>query len=186
MPHRHRHRGADADRREEHDQAGVLEHHVRQPLEEPEYDVLRPARCHLCQRDGEEHGEDHYLEHFVPRPRSKKLAGKVCSSTPARVTWLLANCSPWSAVAAVRSTPSPGRKVDGDEAERQRERRDELEVHDRPEGEATHALEVVTVTRDADDQAGEHERHHDRLDQPQEDRGEGLQFRGDIGAVHRV
>jgi len=40
---------------------------------------------------------------------SKKLAGKVCSSTPDRVTWLLANCLPCSAVAVERSTPSPGR-----------------------------------------------------------------------------
>ncbi len=69
VPHRHRHRGADADRREQHDQAGELEHHVGQPLEEPQHDVLRPARLHLRQRDGEEHGEDHDLEHFVPRGR---------------------------------------------------------------------------------------------------------------------
>ena len=66
VSHRDRHRRADADRRELHDDAGELEHHLRQPLAEPRASPPWRARLHLGERGGEEDGEEDDLEHFVP------------------------------------------------------------------------------------------------------------------------
>ena len=109
---------------------------------------------------------------------SKKLVGTVCSITPVSVVCVAASSAPSFVDAAPRSTPTPGlHEVHGDQPDGERERRDDLEVDDRPEREPADPLHVVAVAGDADDERREQQRHDQRLDHPQEHRRQDVQVR---------
>ncbi len=167
---RHRDGRPDADGREQHHQPRELEHHVRQPLEKPEHDVLAAARLHLGQGDREDHGEHHDLEHLVAsggveearREGVLEHAGKRCLAAGQLLSLFGGD---GREVHAITGTDEVHRQ----QAEAQRQGGDDLEVDDGAEGEPADLLQVLAVSRDADHQAREHERHHDRLDEAQED-----------------
>ena len=75
----------------------------------------------------------------------------------------------------VKREPDAGlADVDGEQADDQRERRDDLKVDERLDAHAADALDVA-VAGDADDEHGEDERSDDALDEPKEDVGEEAQ-----------
>ena len=72
------------------------------------------------------------------------------------------------------------RQVAGDQADRQRHEGHQPEIADRLHRQPADALEVIPVSRDAHDQGAEDDRHHDRLDHPQENGGQRLDDRREI------
>ena len=68
-------------------------------------------------------------------------------------------------------------EIHGGEPDDERERRHDLEVDDRPKRQLPHALHVVAVSRDPDDERREDQRHDQQLDHAQKNRGEHLERR---------
>ena len=94
------------------------------------------------------------------------------------------------AAAAVVSAPSGMRQagarledVHEREAEKQRDRRRDLEVDDRLQPDPAHRLQVAGAG-DADHERREQQRRDDHLDHPQEGVGERLDLLGEPGDVH--
>ncbi len=66
-------------------------------------------------------------------------------------------------------------EIHSDQPDDERQRRHDLEVNDRLEGEAADPLHVVSVPGYSDHQRSEDERHDDRFDHPQEHSGQRLE-----------
>ena len=112
------------------------------------------------QRDGEDDGEHDDLQRLrSPRPPRRRSAAR-CAPAPPRT---------WVAVAGELGARPPCRRqahadarpheVHRQQAHDERERGDDLEVEQRPDGEPAHALHVVAVAGDPHDQRREQQRH---------------------------
>ena len=133
---------------------------------------------------------------IMPSAMPKKmLKTTICSTSPSAIASMTdsgTTCSRiWSQVCGLRGDLRllPHRQVDADaglrdvhrdEADHQRERRDDLEVDDRAQPHAADDLEVPGAG-DAGDQRREDQRRDDHLDQPQEELAERPEVDGAFG-----
>ncbi len=171
LAHRERQCGRDAQRGELHDDAGEFEHHLRHGLTESEHRLLRAAP-HLRQPDREEHRPEDDLQHLVVCGRIEKtLRHDVLEHTRERD--LPCRRDRTGGLWRYQRHADTGlQDVDGEQADEERECRDDFEIDDGLQGEPADALHVVAVSRDADDQRAEDERHDDRFDHPEKYRGD--------------
>jgi hypothetical protein len=162
-------RRPNSDGRVGHHDIHELEHHLRQTLAGGEHELLaRPL--HLRQRDGEDDREEHDLKHLVLRGsveealRNRMLDHARQRGVRARVlgAFLRRRRAEVDANAGFD-------QVDGKQADRQRQRRHDLEVDDRAERQSADTLHIVAVARDADDERRKQQRHDQRFDHPQKD-----------------
>ena len=127
----------------------------------------------------------------------KMLKTTICSTSPSAIASITdsgTTCSRiWSQVCGLavisdcwpigRSTPTPGlHDVDRDQADDQRDRRDDLEVDDRAQAHPADDLDVARAG-DAGDQRREDQRRDDHLDHPQEQLAERTEVDGRGGVV---
>ena len=137
--------------------------------------------CTMRERDAEEDGEDGDLQDLA---FGDALGEVLREDVDEEVVPVRGRRSGRPAcVPGVNGEPDAGlADVDGEQADGQRERGDDLEVDERLDAHAADALEVA-VAGDADDEHGEDERSDDALDEPQEDVGEEAQLHGELRRV---
>ena len=174
--------GPDPDRRELHHDPGELEHHVRQALAERKHGVLGLA-LHLRQRRRKQQGKEHDLEHFVLGRRVEEGSGHGVLDHASQGGVGAGQLAPLVGGHGQAHAHTGLDGVDRNQPDGQRQRGDDFEVDDRPERQAAHLLHVVAVARDADHQAAEQQRYHDRLDHPEEDRGQELEDDDQVGIL---
>ncbi len=141
---------------------------------------LRRAGC-FRDRDAEQHREEHDLEHFVVRRRlGETLRHDVLEHV--RDRHLVSGEFLAGRVRGGRDVHADAglHPVHRDESHRERERRDDLEIDDRPQREPADALHVVAVARDPHHERAEDQRHDQQLDHPQEHRAQRLERRGEV------
>ena len=80
-------------------------------------------------------------------------------------------------IGATQVDADPGLdRVGDDESDDEGERRRDLEIQYRSPRQASHASQIVTMTRDADDEHGENQRRHQHLDHAQENARQNLKI----------
>ena len=87
-----------------------------------------------------------------------------------KVVFVAASALPVSAALPSYDAVARPEEVDHPEPDEQRDRGDDLEIDETAQCQATDPLDVIAMSRNADDQGAEDQRHHDRLDQLDEDR----------------
>ena len=132
---------------------------------------------HLRESHGKEDGEEDDLEHFVVgRGLEEALRHDVLEESGKRRRLLRQLLSLAGRRRELHADPRPS-QVDRRQSDDERQGGDDLEIDEGLERQAADPLHVVAVAGDADHQAAEDQRHHDRLDHPEEDGRERLQAR---------
>ena len=181
LRHRRRDRRPHRDRREQHHIAGDLQHDVREVVDQP-HDRLRPFR-HGAERDGKEHGEHHDLQDLVLRHRVRDRGRDQMDEEFFKRERRDRQAGGLSLLRQRAGEVGAGlQQIDHDEAEQQRDEGGGNEPAQRL-GEDAAELRAGAHMGDAADQGGEHQRRDDHLDQAQEQHGDQVYARCDLGAV---
>ena len=174
-----RHGAGDADGSEVHDDVGEAEHHFGETFAEAQH---RRAfgLLHHGERDAEDNREDGDLEDLA---FGDALGEVLREDVDEEVVPVRGRRSGGLRGAGSERESDTGlADVDGEQADGQRERGDDLEVDERLDAHAADALDVA-VAGDADDEHGEDERSDDALDEPKEDVGEEAHLHGELRGV---
>ena len=160
---------ADADRRVEHHDVGDLEHRLGERFAPLQYGLALLA--HHAEADGEHHAEDHDLEHVAgghgldDRGRHHVQQDLVPGLGLRAHLYLTGGRRQHHAHARLE-------QVHREEADEERERRDDLEVDDRAQAHPAHVLEMPGPG-DPGHQRAEEQRRDDHPDHADEDQAEG-------------
>ena len=131
---------------------------------------------HTRQRNAEQHAEEDDLQHFVfCRRFEETLRHRVLQHT--RQCWsgggelFGVSC----AGGCQRHAGSWLHEIHREQSDGQRERGNDFKVNNGTQRQSSDLLHVIAMPCDADHQCAEQQRHYDRLDHAQEDRGQQLQ-----------
>ena len=158
------HRAEHPEGRHPHDDVRVLEHRLRHALEEREHRLAPLSGAH--QRHAEERREDDDREdvplgRVLHEVRRQRVKGDVPAALRLRHRHRRVDAE------VEREVVARAERIDDDEADDQRQRRDRLEVEQRLAAHAPDGLEVPGLG-DADDDRREEERDDEPLDEPYE------------------
>ena len=158
-----------AEGREHHDEVGVLEHRLRDAVEEREHRLA--ALADAREREAEERGEDDDREDVAFRGVLDEVRGEgVERDVPARLRGL-ADCDGGVRAEIEREVRARLYRVRDDETDDERQRGDDLEVEESLGPHPPDGLDVAGLC-DPDDNGREEQRHDEPLDQPDEAFGE--------------
>ena len=168
---------AHPDGRIAHDDVGELEHRLRDGVAELHHDA--PLLAEDVEREGEEHAEDHDLQHVAFRHRLDHRVGKDVDEEV--LPGLRRRDLALRRLRRQHHARAGAGQVHHGEADGDGDRGHHLEVDEGAHRHAAHHLEVAGA-RDAGNQGGEDERRDQHLDQAEEDHAEGPEHGGVLRA----
>jgi hypothetical protein len=149
-------------------------------LGKPDHRFLGAA-FDLGQGDAEQNREEDDLKYLVVCCRFEEALRHEVLEDAAEGGGLLGELAPGFRGAAQAHTHAGLHQVHSGETDEERETGYDLEVDDRLQCESSHPLHVVAVAGNSDDQAAEDDGDDYGFDHPQEDRGQRLEARAEVG-----